>query len=290
MSMIYREAVVAGISGDTPIHRLVVHDLKGAWTKTNRDVAFALFDSFIKTQQLKKNLSTAALKGFHRENSTPHKNRTRAIDAQSTPTQATPSSATKPQQGEAAGMLQRLIAEAANKPVVFSDDMSVQTRGQQLRGLAACNQDDVVHKNWLSALFYFIIKNNIKNIIENIKCRTLKLLVVLVNSQVLLKGIETKGYVILSAAKAEILQRAHRPVWRDRTLMSKTTWVGSLECMQYYATVNANIDDNIDDNIMWLTLDNIQVFILYDSHFKIKKKKQLLLKNQIILYRKKIRR
>ncbi|OXU27590.1 hypothetical protein TSAR_008120 [Trichomalopsis sarcophagae] len=231
-----REAVVAGISNDTPIHRLVVHDLKGAWTKTNRDVAFALFDSFIKTQQLKKNLSTAALKGFHRENSlTPHKNRVRAMESQSsTPTsQVTPVSASKqqPQQGEAAGMLQRLIAEAANKPVAFSDDMSVQTRGQQLRGLAACNHDDVLHKNWLIAL---------------------------VNSQVLLKGIETRGYVILSAAKAEILQRVHRPVWKERTLMSKTTWVGSLECMQYYATVNANIDDNIDDNIMWLTLDNIQ--------------------------------
>jgi hypothetical protein len=140
-----------GICGDTPIHRLVVHDLKGAWTKTNRDVAFALFDSFIKTQQLKKNLSTAALKGFHRESSsTPHKNLARPIDIQSTPTQTTPSSSTKPQQGEAVGMLQRLIAEAANKPVAFSDDMSVQTRGQQLRGLAACNQDDVLHKNWLS--------------------------------------------------------------------------------------------------------------------------------------------
>ncbi|XP_014209605.1 protein KIAA0100 [Copidosoma floridanum] len=233
-----REAVVAGVSADTPTHRLVVHDLKGAWTKNNRDVAFALFDSFIKTQQLKKNLSTAALKGFHRESSsTPHKNRNPrpAIDASApnTPAQVvTPSSATsKPQQGEAAAMLQRLIAEAANKPVVFSDDTSVQTRGQQLRGLAACNQDDVLHKNWLIAL---------------------------VNSQVLLKGIETRGYVILSAAKAEILQRVHRPVWKDRTLMSKTTWVGSLECMQYYATVNANIDDNINDNIMWLTLDNIQ--------------------------------
>lgn len=83
--------------------------------------------------------------------------------------------------------------------------------------------------------------------------------VALVNSQVLLKGIETRGYVILSAAKAEILQRVHHPVWKERSLVSKTTWVGSLECMQYYATVSANIDDNIDDNIMWLTLDNIQV-------------------------------
>ncbi|XP_076649590.1 bridge-like lipid transfer protein family member hobbit isoform X1 [Halictus rubicundus] len=236
-----REAMVAGVSGgDTPTHRLVVHDLKGAWTKTNRDVAFALFDSFIKTQQLKKNLSTSALKGFHRESSsTPHKNRTAAVrstDPQTTPLPNAPiacnsSSASKPQQGEAVGMLQRLIAEAANKPVAFSDDLSVQTRGQQLRGLAACHQDDVLHKNWLIAL---------------------------VNSQVLLKGIETRGYVILSAAKAEILQRIHQPVWKERTLVTKTTWVGSLECMQYYATVSANIDDNIDDNIMWLTLDNIQ--------------------------------
>lgn len=222
--------MVAGVSGDNPTHRLVVHDLRGAWTVTNRDVAFALFDSFIKTQQLKKNLSTSGLKGFHREKSaTPNKNRNQSSK---TPTQVTPSSAvTKPQQGEAAEMLQRLIAEAANKPVAFSDDLSVQTRGQQLRGLAACHQDDVLHKNWLIAL---------------------------VNSQVLLKGIETRGYVILSAAKAEILQRIHRPVWKERTLVSKTTWVGSLECMQYYATVSANTDGNIIDNIMWLTLDNIQ--------------------------------
>ncbi|CAG5089025.1 Similar to KIAA0100: Protein KIAA0100 (Homo sapiens) [Cotesia congregata] len=229
-----REALVAEISGDTPTHRLVVHDLKGAWTKTNRDVAFALFDSFIKTQQLKKNLSTAALKGFHRESNAVLQTN-RSVENQ-TPTQVTASATTstaaaKSHQPEAAGMLQRLVAEASNKPIAFSDDLSSQTRGQQLRGLAACNQDDVLHKNWLIAL---------------------------VNSQVLLKGIETRGYVILSAAKAEILQRVHRPVWRERTLVSKTTWVGSLECMQYYATVSANIDDNIDDNIMWLTVDNIQ--------------------------------
>jgi hypothetical protein len=71
-------------------------------------------------------------------------------------------------------------------------------------------------------------------------------IVALVNSQVLLKGCETKGYVILSAAKAEILQRIHRPAWKDRTLVSKTTWVGSLECMQYYATVSEGENDSID--------------------------------------------
>ena len=83
-------------------------------------------------------------------------------------------------------------------------------------------------------------------------------LVALVNSQVLLKGCDTKGYVILSAAKAEILQKIHSPVWKDGTLVSKTTWVGSLECMQYYATVAAGESDKIDENIMWVTVDNIQ--------------------------------
>ena len=124
------------------------------------------------------------------------------------------------QSGQAAAMLQRLIAEIDSKSVVFSDDLSSSssnTSYQQLQGLLACEQDDVLHKNWSIAL---------------------------VNSQVVLKGWETKGYVILSAAKAEILQRIHKPVWKECTLVSKTTWVGSLESMQYYATVNAGKNDS----------------------------------------------
>lgn len=76
--------------------------------------------------------------------------------------------------------------------------------------------------------------------------------------QVLLRGCETSGYVILSAAKAEIWQKVHRPVWRDRSLVPKTTWVGSLECMQYYATVSGSQNGTQLEEIMWLTLDNIQ--------------------------------
>lgn len=58
------------------------------------------------------------------------------------------------------------------------------------------------------------------------------ILVELVNSQVMLRGCETSGYVIVSAAKAKVLQRLHMPVWKDRSLVSKTSWVGSFECMQ----------------------------------------------------------
>lgn len=57
---------------------------------------------------------------------------------------------TKLQSGQAATMLQQLIAEVDNKNVVFSDDLSTKTREQHLQGLMACQQDDVVHKNWLS--------------------------------------------------------------------------------------------------------------------------------------------
>lgn len=64
--------------------------------------------------------------------------------------QETPSPMSKLQSGHAASMLQQLIAEAENKAVVFSDDLSVQMREQYLQGLASCQEDDVVHKNWSS--------------------------------------------------------------------------------------------------------------------------------------------
>lgn len=257
----------------TPTHKLVVYDLKGAWTKNNRDVAFALFDSFMKSQKLKHNLSTEALKGFRKENSntstssgtTSNLLKSRRQDSCNSLTSlpasteiirnflfhiflvhfyyflifeisgppAASTTINKPQHAiHATAMLQQLIAEADHKFNVYSDDdQSTQPRELQLQGVQACTSNDVIHENWS---------------------------ITLVNSQVLLKGCETFGYVILSAAKAEILQRVHRPVWRDRSLVSKTTWKGLLECMQYYATVSAAENDFLEKEIMWLTVDNIQ--------------------------------
>ncbi|XP_017843588.2 LOW QUALITY PROTEIN: protein KIAA0100 [Drosophila busckii] len=226
----------------TPTHKLVVYDLKGAWTKSNRDVAFALFDSFMKSQKLKNNLSTEAVKSYRKEapNSAmlKHKRSDSTITLSSTNSEvlpiANPNAALKkaPGQVHATAMLQQLIAEADHKFNVYSDDHSTQSRELQLQGLQACSAQDIMHENWSISL---------------------------VNSQVLLKGCETSGYVIISAAKAEILQREHRPVWRDRSLISKTTWKGLLECMQYYATVSAGDNDSLlEKEIMWLTVDNIQ--------------------------------
>jgi hypothetical protein len=225
---------------ETPTHKLVVYDLKGAWTKNNRDIAFGLFDSFWKSQKLKANLSTEALKGIIKDGLLANKNSAEAATSASTATTSSTSSSSgkssltrnKPQQqtSHSISMLQKLVSESDHKFVVFSDDLSTeQTTEQQLKGLKACQDNDVMHHNWFISL---------------------------VNSQVLLKGCETSGYVILSAAKAEILQRVHRPVWRDSAVVSKTTWVGSLECMQYYATVHDEETTEMT-KIMWLTLDNI---------------------------------
>jgi len=76
--------------------------------------------------------------------------------------------------------------------------------------------------------------------------------------QVLLKGCETKGYIIISAAQAKILQRLHAPVWRERSLVSKTSWAASLDGMQYFATISAaGEQDVLAENILWLNTEHI---------------------------------
>ena len=234
---------------DTPTHRLVVHNLKGVWTTSNRDIVFAVYDSWYKSQQLKKNLAPDIVKNFTlATGSTPQKPRhwsstdvgasgpmSPTLLQVASPSQNTPSPRTRLQSDHTSAMLQQLIAEADNNNVAYAEDCSstpVEPRDLTLQGIkAACTTDDIIHKKWL---------------------------IQLINSQVLLKGPETKGYVIISAAQSQICQRIHRPTWRDQSLVTKTTWSGSLECMQYYATVSEGDKNAEMDNMMWLTLDNIE--------------------------------
>ena len=120
-------------------------------------------------------------------------------------------------------------------PIVYSEDQSSDTKKKEMEAITACNKNDVVYKQWVIRFL---------------------------NSQVLLKGIETEGHVILSASKAEVQQNIHVPVWKDQTLLSKSSWSGSLESMQCYATVSPNTTDDTkklyEDKISWLTRDNIE--------------------------------
>ena len=56
--------------------------------------------------------------------------------------------------------------------------------------------------------------------------------VALVNSQVVLKGIESEGCVLVAAGNARILKRLHAPVWSNGEMFNKGTWVGKVENLQ----------------------------------------------------------
>ena len=60
-------------------------------------------------------------------------------------------------------------------------------------------------------------------------------LVALVNSQIVLKGIESEGCVLVAAGNAKILNRLHTPVWSKGELFNKKTWVGNVENLQVFA-------------------------------------------------------
>jgi hypothetical protein len=87
-----------------------------------------------------------------------------------------------------------------------------------------------------------------------------------------LRGIESRGYVILSAAVALVDQYRHKPVWRDQQLCDKTSWNGDLQAMQYFATTvsstssstttnpinSSSILSSTDDDIIWIPRRDIR--------------------------------
>ena len=84
------------------------------------------------------------------------------------------------------------------------------------------------------------------------------------DSQIALRGIESRGYVILSAAVALVDQYRHKPVWRDQQLCEKTSWHGDLQAMQYFATTDyaaspsARSSSASDDDIIWIPQRHIR--------------------------------
>uniref|UniRef100_A0A8C9R8R2 Bridge-like lipid transfer protein family member 2 n=1 Tax=Scleropages formosus TaxID=113540 RepID=A0A8C9R8R2_SCLFO len=148
------------------------------------------------------------------------------IDTQA-PTKKLKRSMSSYSSGTGTTMLQKLIEET-DKFVVFSEEDSGVS--DQLSGIAACQTDDVYNRNWL---------------------------VELVNCQVMLRGMETAGCVLVSAAKAQLLQCEHHPAWYSSTLKQKTTWTCLLDGMQYFATMEPNPAEQ-EDWQLWLEVKNIE--------------------------------
>ncbi|XP_013879542.1 protein KIAA0100 isoform X2 [Austrofundulus limnaeus] len=213
-------------------HKLRLVDLRASWTTVNRNIAFGLYDGYKKASVLKRNLSTEALKGLKIDTQLQTKKLKRSPSTYSPttapimPVASTISRAEK-SQNEGTLMLQKLIEET-DKFVVFSEEDSGVS--DQLCGIAACQTDDVYNRNWF---------------------------IELVNCQMMLRGTETAGCVLVSAAKAQLLQCEHHPAWYNDTLKQKTTWTCLLDGMQYFATMELNPSDQ-EDRQLWLEVKNIE--------------------------------
>uniref|UniRef100_A0A3Q1ED73 Bridge-like lipid transfer protein family member 2 n=1 Tax=Acanthochromis polyacanthus TaxID=80966 RepID=A0A3Q1ED73_9TELE len=209
-------------------HKLRLVDLRASWTTTNRNIAFGLYDGYKKASVLKRNLSTEALKGLRIDTQLQTKKLKRSPSNYS-PTTAptTPVTPTVNRLEKRTSMLQKLIEET-DKFVVFSEEDSGVS--DQLCGIAACQTDDVFNRNWF---------------------------IELVNCQMMLRGTETAGCVLVSAAKAQLLQCEHHPSWYNDTLKQKTTWTCLLDGMQYFATMEPNPSEQ-EDRQLWLEVKNIE--------------------------------
>ncbi|XP_061829189.1 bridge-like lipid transfer protein family member 2 isoform X1 [Nerophis lumbriciformis] len=229
---IEEEANLKDEANATYTHKLRLVDLRASWTTTNRNIAFGLYDGYKKASVLKRNLSTEALKGLRIDTQQQAKKLRRSPSnfsptaAPTTPVVSTASRAEKsPHEGTS--MLQKLIEET-DKFVVFSEEDSGVS--DQLCGIAACQTDDVYNRNWF---------------------------IELVNCQMMLRGTETAGCVLVSAAKAQLLQCEHHPAWYNDTLKQKTTWTCLLDGMQYFATMEPNPSEQ-EDRQLWLEVKNIE--------------------------------
>nr|XP_057936208.1 bridge-like lipid transfer protein family member 2 isoform X2 [Doryrhamphus excisus] len=216
----------------TYAHKLRLVDLRASWNTTNRNIAFGLYDGYKKASVLKRNLSTEALKGLRIDTQLQAKRLKRSpsnfspTTAPTTPVVPTLSRAEKsPHEGTS--MLQKLIEET-DKFVVFSEEDSGVS--DQLCGIAACQTDDVYNRNWF---------------------------IELVNCQMMLRGTETAGCVLVSASMAQLHQCEHHPAWYNDTLKQKTTWTCLLDGMQYFATMEPNPSEQ-EDRQLWLEVKNIE--------------------------------
>ncbi|KAI0220373.1 hypothetical protein LSAT2_028117 [Lamellibrachia satsuma] len=189
-------------------HKVHISSMKAAWTEGNRNVVLTLYDSYTRAKVIRKSLSAEALKAFRVDSlMTPQKGqRVYGVSPVVGSSTNTPSPWSRIQSGPALSMLKKLVSESDSNFIAVHEELAGGgVDVEQLHGIAACQKDDVLSHNWHIEFS---------------------------NSQVMLRGCETAGYVIVSAAAASILSCHHKPMWQQQQLKSKTSWVGSVECMQ----------------------------------------------------------
>ncbi|CAI2292589.1 unnamed protein product [Caenorhabditis sp. 36 PRJEB53466] len=193
---------------DTPLHKVAAYDLKMAWTSENRDACLTIADGVHRAHMLRRILSNDAMKtlNIHLEPT---------VDAKPKEPQSSRKEKTH-RRGYSVTeanpwMLSQLIDEVGTKLVAHCEQAS-DVPIDSLLGVQQSTMDDVKLLNWQIDLY---------------------------NSQLVLKGCERDGFLIVCAAKSQLLQNFHRNVWKKSLLLSKKSWSAKLSGMQYFAPISA---------------------------------------------------
>ncbi|EYB85082.1 hypothetical protein Y032_0305g1964 [Ancylostoma ceylanicum] len=220
---------------DSSQHRLTVHDLKGSWTAQNRDACISIADGVHRAHLLRRILSNDALKilKLHMEEESQPSGNPQMTDG----TNSAQDQGSDPR-GHRRGysmsdqnqsLLTQLIGEASTKLVAHCEQ-ATDLPTDSLLGALQCTLDDVRLINWQ---------------------------IDLLNSQVVLKGCERAGFILITAARASVTQKVHRCVWRNGQLLGKKSWSAIISGMQYFAPIS-NPDGKEMKPFRWLTKEVIE--------------------------------
>ncbi|KAL5970709.1 hypothetical protein TSMEX_001541, partial [Taenia solium] len=260
-----------------PVHRVVVENPKMRWNETNRNLVYTMMNMYNHAQMLKKNLSAQALKGISLDiangptcvnnsydtllirdgasisscdNDVEPSKASTCVDAgtlteeekvnEHSPTSSCINAAGSDTWSEVP-MLAKLVKEAETaKFYAYCEEEPKQPDVlDQLQGLSLCTSSPVLSRQWHIELS---------------------------NCQVMLKPSDCAGYVIVSAAKARLDSVEHPPVWRDARLLSKSSLIGQMECMQYYATVSGGgLEASTPDQ--WLSPADVRDWLCLGADF-----------------------
>jgi len=272
-----------------PKHNIQVKNLKAKWNNVNRDVIYILYEIYNKSKRLRHNISSQALKeydlltdqivqGYALNNSQSQINLSRKSSIG-----GNNSSLRKP-----IDLPGGLNAENINTNTFFEQLLNKLDAEREINSEIYCDEKKIVESSNYNDLLYGVhAANKMSDIIsENI-------FIEFINSQVKLSlesdsllsdssklknqqpppplssKLKTKqsdnsstfdclndeNYLIISAAKANVVQRLHKPVWKSQRLLDKASWNGYLEGMQYFATLDS-FDDKPSSNKQLLQIQN----------------------------------
>ncbi|OUC47049.1 putative metal cation transporter, ZIP family [Trichinella nativa] len=223
----FRELTALKRDNPAMTHKVSVYNVRGIWTEYNRDIVLWIYDNVQKSQTLRRNLSTQATKPLL----TGSREMVGLFEVKiliciifffffflfkqpkfEGSVEVDPTEIVTPPSNMESEMLQQLITESNLKSVAYCEE-NADSKTDDLVGVGMSSDSDVVFTKWQ---------------------------VELVNVQVALRGCNSSGYLLCTAAHGKLTLRKHRPAWRGSQLLDKSTLIATLSGMQYYATVDGD--------------------------------------------------